>query len=413
VAKLTKTVVDKLKAPSTGQGFIWDSELRGFGVRVAASGLKTFVIQYRNAADKSRRMTIGRYPLVTVDQARQEAKIKLGAVAAGNDPAQQMKGGELTVNEVCDWYLREAEAGRILGRRNRPIEASTLKMDRSRIETHIRPLIGARRVAALRVVDIEAMQAEIVAGRTGKSRAGSRGGVAAGGPGVASRTVSTVQSILGHAVRLDLIAEHPCRGARRLAGKRRQRRLSVAEIKKLGAAIQFAERNGENATALAVVRLLLLTGFRISEGQEMHRAWLNADAGYVAFPDTKGDAQVRAIGPSAARIADEQPAVAGNDFLFPATAGKGPFTAASACLKRLCASVGIVGVTPQTLRHTFGSVAGDLGFSELVIAALLGHATQSVTQGYVHVDEALKLAVERTCETIASLLSEGAAEARR
>lgn len=64
------------------------------------------------------------------------------------------------------------------------------------------------------------------------------------------------------------------------------------------------------------------------------------------------------------------------------------------------------GVTPHTLRHTFGSVAGDLGFSELTIRALLGHAAQSVTQDHAHIDEALKLAVTRTCEEIASLLDD-------
>ena len=77
------------------------------------------------------------------------------------------------------------------------------------------------------------------------------------------------------------------------------------------------------------------------------------------------------------------------------------------CLARLCATAGIAGVTPHTLRHTFGSVAGDLGFSELTIAALLGHAARGVTQGYVHIDEALKLAATRTCEEIASLLASG------
>ena len=56
-------------------------------------------------------------------------------------------------------------------------------------------------------------------------------------------------------------------------------------------------------------------------------------------------------------------------------------------------------------RHTFGSVAGDLGFSELTIAALLGHAARGVTQGYVHIDDALKLAASRTCEEIAGLLA--------
>lgn len=415
MGKLTKTSVEALRPPSDGQEFLWDSELRGFGVRVVPSGLKTFILQYRNAEDKSRRIRIGRFPILTVDQARQAAKIKLGVIASGDDPASETareKTGDYTVSQLCDWYLEEAEAGRILGRRNRAIKASTIKMDRSRIETHIKPLLGAKKASSLRIVDVEKMQADIVAGKTAMRSKGGRGGVAAGGPAVASRSVSTLQSILGHAARLDLIGAHPSRGARRLAGNRRQRRLSVKEIKKLGAALQFAERNGENEVALAVVRLLALTGFRISEGQEMQRAWLHAGEGYVAFPDTKGDAQVRAIGPSAARLAACQPIQHGSPYLFPASAGEGPYTAASACLRRLCASVGISGVTPHTLRHTFGSVAGDLGFSELTIAALLGHATQSVTQGYVHVDDALRLAVERTCETIADLLRTGAEEAR-
>ncbi len=59
---------------------------------------------------------------------------------------------------------------------------------------------------------------------------------------------------------------------------------------------------------------------------------------------------------------------------------------------------------PHTLRHTFASVAGDLGFSELTIPALLGHGSQSVTQDYIHIDEAPKLAATRTSDEIASLL---------
>lgn len=172
----------------------------------------------------------------------------------------------------------------------------------------------------------------------------------------------------------------------------------------LGTAMRHAERNGEHPVALAIVRFLLLTGFRISEGQGLKRAWLHADAGYVSFPDTKGDAQIRSIGPAAAKLAAGQPFRPNCPYVFPADFGDGYFTAAKACLSRLCASVGIEGITPHTLRHTFGSVAGDLGFSELTIRALLGHAAQSVTQGYVHIDEALKLAVTRTCGEIAALL---------
>ncbi len=406
MARLTKKAVDALEAPTTEQAFLWDGELKGFGVRVTRNGIKTFIVQYRNASGKSRRINLGRYGVMTVENARDEAKIKLGAVAAGSDPAEISEEPQkrIAVADLCDWYLREAEAGRILGRRNRPIKKSTLAMDRSRVETHIKPLLGKRLVHTLKVVDIEGMQSDIVAGKTAKPRGAGRGGVASGGPGVAARTVATLQSILGHGTRLDLIADHPSRGARKLAGSKKQRRLSVAEIKKLGAAMRHAERNGENSTGLAVVRFLLLTGFRISEAQGLQRAWLHADKGFVSFPDTKSDDQIRAIGPSAAKLATYQPIQKASPYIFPSDIGDGHFTAAKACLTRLCASVGIEGVTPHTLRHTFGSVAGDLGFSELTIRALLGHAAQSVTQGYVHIDEALKLAVTRVCEEIASLL---------
>lgn len=415
VSRLTKRTVEALATPAEGQEFLWDGEIRGFGVRVIPSGLKTFVVQYRNAAGKSRRIKIGRFGVMTVEKARELAKVKLGRVAEGIDPAEELEAGkdDMTVEALCNWYLTEAEAGRILGRKNRPIKASTLAMDRSRINTHIKPLLGKRLVGSLRIVDIEGMQSDIVAGRTAAAeRRPGRGGVARGGPGVAGRAVATLQSILGHAARLDVIEKHPSQGARRLAGKKKQRRLSTGEIKKLGAALQYGERNGEHGTGLAVVRLLLLTGFRISEGQQMHRNWLHAEEGYVAFPDTKGDAQIRAIGPVAARHAASQPKQEGSPYVFPADVGDGAFTAGKACLERLCAMVGITGATPHTLRHTFGSVAGDLGFSELTIAAMLGHAAQSVTQGYVHIDEALKLAITRTSDTISQLLNEGAQEAR-
>ncbi len=90
---------------------------------------------------------------------------------------------------------------------------------------------------------------------------------------------------------------------------------------------------------------------------------------------------------------------------LPADVGDGHYTAAKGCLARLCAAAKIEGVTAHTLRHSFGSVAGDLGFSELTIAGLLGHAARGVTQSYIHIDEALKLAASRTCEEIADLLA--------
>lgn len=73
MGKLTKTSIDALTIPEKGQAFLWDSELRGFGVRVIPSGLKAFVLQYRNEEGRSRRIVIGWYGVLTVEQARKQA----------------------------------------------------------------------------------------------------------------------------------------------------------------------------------------------------------------------------------------------------------------------------------------------------------------------------------------------------
>ena len=76
--KLTKASIDGLQPMSSGQIFLWDTEVRNLGVRITPGGVKTFVIRYRNADGRSRRMSIGRYGILTVDQARAQARIKLG-----------------------------------------------------------------------------------------------------------------------------------------------------------------------------------------------------------------------------------------------------------------------------------------------------------------------------------------------
>jgi integrase len=408
--KLNKRSVDSLLPPSKGQAVLWDTEVRGYGVRVLPSGTKTFILQYRNPEGIQRRINIGRYGVLTVDQARDQAKLFLASVIKGEDPADETRRARkgMTVAEMCEWYLTEARAGNILGRMNRPIKASSLDMDESRIKTHIIPLLGKRVVAQLSVADVEQMQSDVKNGKTAKARTGGRGGQATGGAGVASRCLGTLQAIIGHAKHKGLLAAHPTQGAKKLASAKRTRRLSVAEIETLGKAIAFAERNHENPVALGVLKTLLLTGYRREEAQAMQRSWVNAAGGFVSFPDTKGGAQVRAIGPAALKIVQSQPEILGNPYVFASETGAGPYTAVSSCLDRVCKLAGISGVTPHTLRHTFGSIAGELGFSELTIRAMLGHASQNVTQDYIHIDEALKLAVQRTSDEIARLLDLGA-----
>lgn len=130
-------------------------------------------------------------------------------------------------------------------------------------------------------------------------------------------------------------------------------------------------------------------------------------------PPSPGIKNIRPRTIAQSQLIVSQPQIAGNPYVYTATTGDGPFTAVSACLQRVCSFAGIADVTPHVLRHTFASIAAELGFSELTIRAMLGHASQNVTQDYIHVDEALKLAVRRTSDEIAKLLAQGAAKLDR
>jgi integrase len=411
--KLTKRVVDAALPPVASGGddkprerLVWDRDLKGFGLQVMPSGLKSFFIQYRNAERRSRRAVIGRYGLMTVEEARKLAHEKLVAVAKGADPvaerAQQAR--QMSVAEVCDWYLKEAEAGRILGRKRKPIKASTLKMDASRIERHIKPLIGTRRVRALSLRDVEGMQADIAQGKTAKARGRNRGGATMGGGGVAARTVSTLHSLFEHALRLGVVDSNPARGVRKLAAAPRERRLNAAEIQKLGNAARDALLHGEHPTGIAATRFLLLTGFRRQEALGLKASWVDRDQHCVRLPDTKSGPQVRVIGQAAMAEIQSRPMHRNSTYVFPADWGDGHFTAVAMTLRRLCSAASLNDVSPHVLRHTFASMAGELGFSELTIAALLGHAARGVTQRYVHIDEAVRMAADRVSMEIARLL---------
>jgi len=407
VERLTKRAVDAAK-PAASRFVVWDAELKGFGLRVEPSGHKTFIARYRaggGRGGKLRQATLGRYGTVTVDEARTAAKRMLGAAAVGADPVEEKRSARqagMTVAEVCDWYLKEARAGRVLGRRGRPIKASTLTSDELRINAHVRPLIGRKPVSSLSVADMEHFQAEVAAGRTAKERIEKRrGGTPTGGEAVAARSLGMLRTVLEHAKRKGLIAENPAKGARKLADRKRKDRLSLEQLTALGKAMREAE--DENPTGLAAIRLMTLTGFRRNEALGIKPAWL-LDAGGIEFPDTKSGAQVRPIGRAAMDVLKRLREGHGvGEWLFPADRGDGHFIGVRKVLNRV-ATKAKVKVTPHVLRHTFSSVAGDLGFSELTIAGLLGHAAKGVTAGYVHLDLALVAAADRVSSVIAAAL---------
>jgi len=106
--KLTKTSVEGLPKPATGQAFYWDTETRGFGVRVSAGGAKSYIVE-RRVGRKTRRVTIGRTDDITVANARRDADAKIGQLASGLDPAAQKVRNDarlITIKNAFEIYIK-------------------------------------------------------------------------------------------------------------------------------------------------------------------------------------------------------------------------------------------------------------------------------------------------------------------
>jgi integrase len=402
VSKLTKRVVDALRPDPSRDVFKWDAgdgALKGFGVRVKPSGIASYFVQYRNKEGRTRRLVLGRVGELTPDEARHLAADKLKEARTGGDPSADRHAARaaITVSELCDLYVEDA-SGRI--------KPSTLAMDRSRIECHVKPLIGRRTVGSLTRRDIERFQTDVAAGKTAKPRKEKgRGGKGSGGRGVAARSVGMLGTILEFGKRGGIITDNPARGVRRFPDNKRRRFLSFDELAALGEAMREATANGENRTGVAAVRALLLTGCRRNEVLALPWAWLDTKARCIRFEDTKSGAQLRPIGATAAKYLTARPRHKDCKWVFPADRGDGHFIGLPRVLARLCARAGLKDVSVHTLRHSFAAMAAELGFSELTIAGLLGHAVPGVTARYAHVpDSVLVGAADRVSARIAAAL---------
>ena len=405
--KLTKRVIDGLMPPvNRSEAFHWDTELRGFGVRLMSSGVASYILKYRNQEGRQRKLAIGRVGALTPDEARAIARQRLAEIAKGGDPSAARRDirAAISMSELCDLYLADAATR---------IKPSTLAMDRSRITCHVKPLIGSRSVVSVTTRDLEHMQADIAAGKSARARTGKRGGTTSGGPGVASKTLSMVGTILEFARRRKVITINPARDAVRLPEGRQERYLNREELGRLGDAMTAVETESGGHVGLAAIHFLLASGVRRMEALALTVAAVDADANCIRIVDGKATrglrggarTEVRPVGDAALRILDTVPRHEGCKWAFPGYIEGNYYVGLPRFLHLVCERAGLGGVTVHVARHSFAAMAKELGYSEFVIAGLLGHRLGGVTARYGQVpDKALVAAANHVSSAMSDAL---------
>jgi len=293
---ITKRRVDALKAADR-EYFVWDRDLKGFGLRVQPTGEKSYVVKYRAGSGRNaptRRVTLGPVGKLTPDEARRLGKATLGSVAHGLDPAA-LKAAErraATLKELADLFLSEhVEAKR------KPATASHYRDILQRI---VLPELGTRQGEKVTTADLARLHVRM------KQR-----------PYQANRMLAVVGSLYAFAGKRKLVPAgfNPARGIDKYPEKGRERFLTGDELGRLGDAIREAETVGLpwvvdvtkptakhapkeanrrtviDPFAVAAIRLLILTGARLREILKLEWQHVDLERGLLLLPDSKTGAK--------------------------------------------------------------------------------------------------------------------------
>jgi integrase len=437
-AKLTKRTVEAAKATGTVDDrdgvFLWDSEVRGFALRVYPSGRKVFLYQYQSPTEnRTRRLSLGAFPGVSAEDARARAIGAAGVVASGRDP----KGDDTdelqrrTMADAFPLYLAE-RLGKIAPRTMAEYErlwAVTLA-----------PAFGAKRVSAV---------AEDAVARWHGERRGT--------PTLANRSVDLLSSFFSWAERRGYRARHtnPCVEVERYEEARKSRSLSADEYARLGSALSVAAFVGlspapalqaqasgvSNArkakakgttrgpyktrapyqlpaspiltpahpSAVAALRFLVLTGWREDEAITLRWDAVNIERGVAVLAETKAGRSERPLGQAALDVLRRLTRVEGNPFVFVGEReGRhvGDLKRVWLAVKHAARLEESAPLRLHDLRHSFTTVARDeMGLGDHVIARLVGHKLIGMTSRYGEVrDVTMRNAANAIASAIAVYL---------
>src|SRR5262249_54563218 len=194
-----------------------------------------------------------------------------------------------------------------------------------------------------------------------------------------------------YAVKRRMRLDNPVHGVLRPADGRRDRRLSDTEYGVLGDCLHQAQKTDIWPLGPDMARFLALTGWRSGEALTLRWDFVDLDRRTVILPTGKSGRSMRPLAKAACRLLRSLPKTPG--LVFPASRGNGQMVGFRKIWNRMGKLCGLPqDVTPHVLRHSFASLASDLGYSEPTIATLIRHRGRTMTSRYAHSADAVLLA---------------------
>lgn len=382
--KITKRLVEAIE-PENKDVIIRDSELKGFICKITPKGKRVYMLYYRTKHGIERRPAIGIHGHITCDQARGIALNWLSEVAKGNDPSHENKieNSHITLTDLASRYLEEY--ARVY---KKPV---SIRNDRLFLDKYILPALGKIHIDSLASKDISAFHYKM------KDK-----------PTTANRCISVLSKIFNLAEKWGLRndAGSLCKHIDKYQENKREKFLSLPEIEKLSMVLKEVSTNRTEPTnAIAAIRLLLLTGCRLSEILTLKWEYIDFHQHRINFPDSKTGKKTIYISPFAIEVLAGIDKKLDNPYVIcGAVEGKHLVNLRKAwCRIRARAELGDVRI--HDLRHSFASVGAASGLSLPIIGALLGHTQAQTTARYAHlIGEPLKEATSLIGEKMKSIV---------
>lgn len=388
--KLTKGIVERIK-PADQDILVWDEALPGFGVRVKPSGVRSYVVQYRNRkTGNSRRMTLGQHgPLLTFAEAKKRARLILADAVQGSDPVAERQAARQapTMAELATDYLERHAIPK-----KRP---NSVRNDRAMLQNIILPKLGRKKVEAITRRDIESIHVAM------RDR-----------PYQANRVLALLSKMFNLAISWQWCSDNPAKGLERYHEDKRDRYLSDDELRRLCDVLdQSPNKRSANA-----IRLQLLTGARLGEVLKAEWSNIDFDGGMWTKPShhTKQKrTEHLPLSPQALTFLSTMREGAAPEcpFLFPGDAPGKPLQDIKKFWRTITKEAGIQHYRRHDNRHTFASHLVSSGLSLEIVGRLIGHTNPATTQRYAHLaDDPLRAAVSRFGSKIEGLSTGSAAE---